>query len=136
MAYLSFIPCGIPTQNRLVFRPFYPQIPTTVEKNYGGGTNPWYQDLEMRPNWYAYPEKKLKKKILSVARKKKKLEETLPYVTSQVVLNTKLADLNKLQDMLSQLMEKHREMLNLHAMQGAAEAEEEAEFMELVIELL
>ena len=125
-----------------------PPTPTVTSGNVGGTDWRdwrWFDGQELRPNWYEYPEvQKIKKAIVRAAKAKKKVERQLSFAKGQDDLQGLLATLNDLQDRLAALMESYRE--GLKAWQGAVtrrrvedaqrEADEEAEFMEMLGEIL
>ncbi len=144
MASLSFIPLSAaPTgsaSGRLVFRPIWPQVvvPSGPEEGGKGGGSKldyrWYDGQELRPNWYIYPEekRKLKDRIIKVAKQKRKIERDLSFARSPAQLGEMMAALNKLQDLLAQLMALHQETVKRWKTHLAAEAEDEMEFMEML----
>lgn len=100
--------------------------------------HPWVRGLEIRPNWYAYPKqkKKVKAQILKAAREKKSVEQKMSFAKSSGDLTRLLATLNVMQERLAALREMYREGMAAYQTDIAREAEEEAEFMELLTEIL
>jgi len=106
----------------------------------GGTDYRWYEGQELRPNWYHYPEvKKLKRELVKAAKAKQKLERDLSFAKGPEDWGALMASLNLLQERIAALLEQYRAM---HAAWQAAvarraeEEEEEAEFMDLLRELL
>lgn len=85
---------------------------------------------------FSYDRKELKREIVKVAKKKKRIELRLQFAKGNEDLTRLLKSLNEAQEMLAMLMEKYRELLNRIRMRAHEEAEEEAEFMEMVTEIL
>ena len=83
-----------------------------------------------------YGRQELKQEIKKLAKKKKRVELNLQFAKGQSDLDRLLKSLNTIQEKLAVLTEKYREIMNTVRLKAIAEAEEEVEFMDLLMKVL